>query len=160
MRPDRLTSAEGLDQPRVVEIAVDDHPACLAMVGNSRDHRKLLPRASNDISHRRISLGRVAATTHVDIDHRLLIAPVDLGIFFFGALLDLGIGLVEPPLNRNMRLFIGARNGLLWRESPTLEIFAHTAHRDANTTHSFAESIVPRLNKAGALWTQMQTIAN
>src|ERR1700675_940754 len=64
---------EELDQSHMVEVAVDDHPACLALVGNGRNHRQLLTCTANDVGYRRIPLGCVATATHVGIDHRCLI---------------------------------------------------------------------------------------
>ena len=80
---------------------------------------------------------KLAVSAHIGIDHCRLIAPVDLRVFFFGALLDLRIALVEPLLHCNRRLLIGAADRILRRETTALEILAHATHRKANAALTF-----------------------
>jgi len=54
---------------------------------------------------------------------------MDFRVLFFGALLDLGITLIEPLLRGDRRLFVGATDGILRCEASALEILAYAAHR-------------------------------
>ncbi len=91
-------------------------------MGHGGNHRQLLPRATDRHRHRGTTLGSVTAAPYIRIHQRRFVTPVNLSGFSFGAPLDGRILLVDPLLDGFWSLFVGALDGLLWREAPALEV--------------------------------------
>lgn len=107
---------------------INNHSACLAAIGHGGDHGKLLPFTSYGHGYRGFACRCKTSTTHIRVDKRSIIAPVNLGTVTLGVLLDGGVLTFPPGLYRFGALFVGALDGFLWSESPTCKIFADAAH--------------------------------
>jgi hypothetical protein len=92
-----------LNQLVRVERLINDHPARLALVGDGGNHRQLLARATHCTGHGRLPCRYVTASAYIGVDQGGFIAPVNLRPFGLGALLNLGVLLIQPGLHASGR---------------------------------------------------------
>lgn len=116
-----------LDELVAIECLVNDHPARLSLVGDGGDHRKFVACAADYVSHGRLPFGLVAPGTHIGVDHRRLISPVNLCILGSGLSGNDGVLLFEPLLYGLRTLLASFLDRFLWDKAPALEVLAHGA---------------------------------
>ncbi len=87
---------EEFDQPGMIEGVINDHPAGLALVSHTRDHRELPAHSAHRHRHRRFPPQGTPTTPHISIHHPGLIAPVNLAILRLGSLSDAWVGVLQP----------------------------------------------------------------
>jgi hypothetical protein len=92
----------------------------------------LVPPHGHGHGHGRLPFGLVATPAYIGVDHRRLIAPVNLSILGFSSVCNLGVLLIEPRLDGLGTLLIGAFDGLLWGVAPAPQVLAHGAHGQLN----------------------------
>ncbi|MCS6763356.1 MAG: hypothetical protein MO853_04430 [Candidatus Protistobacter heckmanni] len=113
---------EEINELLVVKGTIDDHPACLALIGHCGNHRQLLSRTSNRHRDRGLPFWSITAAPNIRIHQRGFVTPVNLATFGLGTLLDGQILLIDPLLDRLRSLFVSALDRLFRRETPALEV--------------------------------------
>ena len=105
-----------------------DHEPDLPLIRDCGNHTDMSPLCRHS-EHRRLSFWTIAADHVRLVLYTRFIAPVDLGLLFFGHGGDFGVLSVEPLLNRFRVLLLRSFDRLLGSESPAFQIFPHCSYR-------------------------------
>ena len=111
---------------------INDHPACLALIGHPSNHRQLVAHTAHNHSHRCFACWRADSAAHVGIDQSGLIALVNFCSFASCALLYAGVLPFKQGLHGLGLLLLRTLDGFLRGKTPAGKVFADAAHLQIN----------------------------